>query len=446
MTDLAELRWQDAVDVALLTLLLYRVYAWLRGTVALQVAVGMLTLVVTSYAANELGLVLSAYLLQAVSAVSVLVTVVIFRDEIRRALTRASPLRLLRRARPPAPRRDFTAVAESLFTLARKHVGALVVVVRRDPLRDHATGGTALDALVSGPLVEAIFHKESPLHDGALIIDSDRVVRAGAFLPLAQGELPGRFGTRHSAAIGLSEVSDAIVVAVSEERGEVSMAEGGTLTPLANASALARRLAQLAGPAPAPPPRRRAAARDAVIGAVIFVAVVAAWNVVANQRGVTEEVLVAVELRGAPATSRLEVVPAEVTLRLRGPRRNLVGLGRSDVHAWADVAGLKGGNAELLVVGTAAEGVQVAAVTPTHVTLLERRTLRIEPDGPGRSRVVRIDPPEVTLVGKSSAWKGITSVKTRPIAGSGRVGLVIRDGLRLVDDSPSAVEVTVEAK
>src|SRR5215470_15422462 len=124
---MTELRWQDGVDVVLITLALYRTYLWLRGTLALQIAVGMLTVAAGAYAASQAGLLLTAYLLQGVSAASVLVTVVIFRDEIRRALSRASPLRLLvpRRAPPPPEHPELAPLAETLFALARGRLGAL---------------------------------------------------------------------------------------------------------------------------------------------------------------------------------------------------------------------------------------------------------------------------------------------------------------------------------
>jgi uncharacterized protein (TIGR00159 family) len=450
LRDLGQLRWQDAIDVALLTLVLYRVYIWLRGTIALQVALGMITLVAAAYAANVLGFVLTAYVLQAVSAVSVLVTVVIFRDEIRRALTRASPLRLLllRPTRRPPERRDFTALAEALFALAGRRLGALVVVARRDPLREHATGGILLDAVASGPLIEALFQKESPLHDGAVVLEGDRLVRAGAFLPLAQVELPVPYGTRHSAAVGLSEVCDALVIVVSEERGEVSLAERGMVAPITDASALARRLAQLSGPEPTAPAPRRPIVRDAIVGAIIFVAVVAAWNLVANQRGATEDKSVAVELRGVPAGARYEPVPSEVTLRMRGPRRVLVGVTAAELHAWADASAVKGTN-DVPVAGLGPEGVDVAAIMPSHVSVLERRTVRVEPVLGVRARVLRVDPPEVTLVGKAGTFRAGDMVKTRAItilAPIVRTELVVQAGFRLADDAQLYADVSLDLK
>jgi uncharacterized protein (TIGR00159 family) len=447
--DLADLRWQDAVDVALLTLVLFRLYVWLRGTVALQIALGMLTLALASYLASAFGFVLSAYVLQAVGAVAVLVAVVIFREEIRRALTRASPLALLLRRKVPEERRDFTVLAEALFALAKHHLGALVVVPRRDRLDEHVTGGTPIGGALTAQLVEALFQKSSPLHDGAVILDGQRVKTAGAFLPLARAELPGRYGTRHSAAVGLTEVSDALVIVVSEERGEVSLAENGALTRVPDASALARLLGERALPAAAQPAPRATAVKDGAVAAVIFVGVVAAWNVVANQAGAVEERAVPVELHGVQPGLSVEPLPAEVTLKLRGPRRLLVGVTAGDLHAWADASAART-SIDVPVSGLAPPGLQVVGVTPPRITVLERKALRVDVQLASRTaRVVRVDPPEVTLVGKLGAFKGLQAVKTLPVAPGDpplelvTATIVVPAGLRLADGGGATVTVVL---
>jgi hypothetical protein len=280
------------------------------------------------------------------------------------------------------------------------------------------------------------------------VVDGDRALRAGAFLPLAQAELPRGYGSRHSAAVGLSEVTDALVVAVSEERGEVSIADHGVLTGVADASTLARRLAQLAGPAPAAPTRRRPVLRDALVGAVIFVAVVAAWNAIANVEEAVVERAVAVELHGVPAGAHWDAVPAEVTMRLRGPRRLLVGVRPGDVHAWADGAAA-GRSAELPVVGLAPAGIDVAAIDPPHVSLLERRTLPVEAVTSFGARVVRVTPAEVTLVGKVGAFQGVDRVRTQPIttrAPTVQAELAPKEGLHLADDARGTVAVVLDLR
>jgi DNA integrity scanning protein DisA with diadenylate cyclase activity len=263
----------------------------------------MLTLVAAAFAADQAGLILTAYVLQGIGAASLIVAVVIFRDEIRRGLGRASPLRWWRERR--RARRDgaaggdpppiWGALADGLFELARKRIGALVVVPRRDPIAEHVTGGVRIDAAISTPLLEAIFHTGSPVHDGAAVIDGERVGTCAAFLPLSsQPELPDRYGTRHRAAVGISERCDAIALCVSEQRGEISLAVGGKLVAQpASATALAQRVGELVAEAEEPErervggerrrrERRRRLARDAVVAIVIFGAVLFAWFRIAH--------------------------------------------------------------------------------------------------------------------------------------------------------------------
>src|SRR5262249_13065710 len=150
------------------------------------------------------------YVLQGIGAASALVAVVIFRDEIRRGLGRASPLRWWReRGRrgkdgQAVPGGAYGPPAQGGFRFARKPVGALVVLPRRDPIDEHLTGGTRFEALISTHLLESIFQTGSPVHDGAAVVDGERVRLCGAFLPLSQQpELPDQFGTRHRAAVGI---------------------------------------------------------------------------------------------------------------------------------------------------------------------------------------------------------------------------------------------------
>ena len=458
---LRQVRWQDVVDVAILTTVLYRTYAWLRGTVALQVALGMLTLVAAAYGAHSAGLVLTAYVLQAVGAVSVLVAVVIFREEIRRALGRASPLRWWRERRGPVEPAPgvLTRLAEALFDLAKERTGALIVLPRHDPVGEHLTGGTQVDGLVSPQLLAALFAKSSPVHDGAAVVAGDRLRVAGAFLPLTTStELAERYGTRHRAAVGLSERCDALVLAVSEERGEVSLAEAGRIVTLPpSAAVVGRRLQERlreGGPVPARiagrRPRRRAII-DSVVLAVILVGVIAAWNVVANRRGNEEERIVAVALAGVPAGTTLAARPSAVKVLLRGPRRLLIGVTEDTLHASVDASALKTGVSDLPVTATAPAGVEIVEVDPPRVSLLERRRLRVEPVWSARSHpAFHVEPAEVELGGRPGAFKGETAIHTKPIdrdqakAGVIRAELVLRDGVRLDDDSQREVDVLLE--
>lgn len=373
-----QIRWQDIVDVLVLTFVLYRLTLWLRGTVALQVLAGMLGLVLAAFAASEVGLLLTAYLLQALGAIATLVVVVVFRNEIRRALHRANPVRLWRERRGSAGARPAVSTAEILaaaaFELARLRRGALLVVRNHDPLDEHLTGGVTLDALPSVELIESIFHVSSPMHDGAAIVEEGRMLRAGCFLPLSTSlGLPESFGTRHRAASGLTEVCDATVICVSEERGKVTLFAGRAVDPLPDAAALVARLrgtgagtdSEATG---AGRQRRRTRTFNAAALVGIFLLVVGAWYTVVGEPGSVVTHTVSVELRNVPDTVQAEPpVPDSVAVHLRGPRTRLDGLSGRDVQAWVDLSGARPGLHELPLEASAPSGVEVEEIVPSAV-------------------------------------------------------------------------------
>ena len=371
-----QIRWQDIVDVLVLTFVLYRLTLWLRGTVALQVLAGMLGLAVAAFAASQVGLLLTAYLLQALGAVATLVVVVVFRNEIRRALHRANPVRIWRERRGSAGARPAINTAEILaaaaFALARRRLGGLLVVRNLDPLDEHLTGGVTVDALPSIELVESIFHVSGPMHDGAVIVEDGRIARAGCFLPLSTSlALPESFGTRHRAASGLTEVCDAAVICVSEERGKVTLFSGRAVDLLPDAASLVARLrgtgagtdSEATGAGRA---RRRTRTFNAMALAGIFVLVVGAWYTVVGEPGSVVTHTVSVELRNVPDTLQAEPPDVDrVAVHLRGPRTRLDGLSGRDVQAWVDLSGVRPGLQELPLEASAPAGVEIEEIVPS---------------------------------------------------------------------------------
>jgi len=374
-----QLRWQDVVDVAVLTFVLYRLYRWLRGTVALQVLLGIASLAAAAFAASALGLFLTAYLLQALGAVATLVVVVIFRDEIRRALGRVNPLRWWRAHRGGAAVRTEPTTAEvvagAAFELAHARIGALFVLPGIDPIGEHLTGGAELDAVPSAELFRSLFHTASPLHDGAALIQGGRVRLAGCFLPVsASTALPEQLGSRHRAALGLSERCDAAIVVVSEERGEVNLVAGGAIAPLADAPALARRLVEhgsgelAAAPGPRRAPRRHRA-RDTFALATILALVIAAWWVVVGQPGTVVTRTVSIELRNVPPELEADAPrPDRVAVHLRGPRTRLDAPG-TGIEAWIDLDEARPGRRRYPVRASAARGLEITEIVPPMVTV-----------------------------------------------------------------------------
>jgi len=219
------LHWQSAVDFVVLTLAIAVVLRWSSETRALRLALSILALRVAAVLADQLGLLITTWVLDALTLIALLVLVVVFQPELRRAVMR---LDLPGRTAHERQRPTLVALATAAFALARIRCGALIVLLQEDSIDELITGGVVITARVSSELLQAMFQKQSPLHDGAVVVDGDQITHAGAILPLTQRSVPDEYGTRHRAGLGLSERSDARVIVVSEERGDVTIMRNGS--------------------------------------------------------------------------------------------------------------------------------------------------------------------------------------------------------------------------
>jgi len=250
------LDWRRAVDFIVLVASLYLVLWWASGARALRIALAIVALYVGLLFARQLDLVITTWVLQGAALIAVAFLIIFFQPEVRRALMRLDRSLLMSRTLGIAdPGR---ALSDSVFEMAATRTGALIVVTRQDPVDELITGGVVLAADISKPLIHSIFEKASPLHDGALIIEGGRIAKAAAVLPLTGREdVPMEYGTRHRAAMGLAERTDALCSVVSEERGEVTVMRGRTRLLVGSADELASLLQR-------PGPASHAALRDRV--------------------------------------------------------------------------------------------------------------------------------------------------------------------------------------
>jgi diadenylate cyclase len=247
---LAAFRWRDALDILLVAAVIYRILTLFRGTRAVQITIGLGVLAAAAVGARALDLTSLGWLLDHFWSFWVVALIIVFQPELRRALGWIGQGRVLQglvgdRAQGERVVRELVRATESL---ASRRIGALIVVERATGLRQYAELGVALDALVSADLLMSVFLPYSPLHDGAVFVHGDRVVAAGCFLPLSRNTELGRaLGTRHRAALGIAEETDAIAIVASEETGRLSVAVAGRIEALDDADALRRRLNELMG-------------------------------------------------------------------------------------------------------------------------------------------------------------------------------------------------------
>lgn len=229
--DATRILW-DFVDILLVATILYVGLLLLKGTRAMQMGVGLLLMFVVYQAAKHLGFVTLYTMLDTLLTSLVLIIVVIFQQDIRRALVRFGRRPFFASTGVAMDHQVIDDAVRAASSLAQKQIGALIVFEREGLLDEFIEAGTLLEAAVSKELLYSIFipSHENPIHDGAVIIREGRIWQAGAFLPLtASTKLDRNLGTRHRAAIGLSEETDAVVIVVSEERGEVSLCFNGNI-------------------------------------------------------------------------------------------------------------------------------------------------------------------------------------------------------------------------
>ncbi|MFO7813227.1 MAG: diadenylate cyclase CdaA [Pelovirga sp.] len=243
------IRLLDVLDICIVAFIIYRIILLIKGTRAVQMLLG-LAVVLTVYMGSRIGELhtLNWFLSNFLSSI-ILVIVVIFQNDIRRALMHVGRNPFLGGATYHEESQLIEELVKACVALANRKIGALIVVERETGIKDILEAGTVLDAKISSDLIRAIFMPTSPIHDGALVVQQGRVSLAGCFLPLTQGSnLSTELGTRHRAAIGLTELADAIAIVVSEETGKISVAVNGGMTRNLDATSLKKVLGRLLEP------------------------------------------------------------------------------------------------------------------------------------------------------------------------------------------------------
>ncbi len=244
---IGQLRWQDGVDLGIITFLIYRLLQILRGSRAMQMVTGLAVIMAAFVLSRALGLFTLNWILDNFLGSIILVIIVIFQSDIRRALTRVGTAPLFGAERMVQRRDDIIEdVVQAAMALAEKRFGGLIVLQREVGLNEYMEIGTRLDARVSRELMESVFLPHSPMHDGALVIQKGRITAVRCLLPLSTNpNLRKSWGTRHRAAIGLTEETDAVAIVVSEQEGTVALVVGGNVTENVDGTRLGNALREL---------------------------------------------------------------------------------------------------------------------------------------------------------------------------------------------------------
>ena len=244
---------KDAIDILILTLVLFFIYRFIRERRAGKLLIGLGCVLVVSLLGDILEFHATSYLFSNFIQIGMVAVLIIFQPEMRSALEKVGgmPTSGIRKDSREASSRseDINALCTAVSDMSRDKVGALIVIERSTKLGEYIKSGVPIDASISSHLIRNIFFNKAPLHDGAVIIRSGRICAAGCFLPLTtKDDISKELGTRHRAAIGVSEISDAIVIIVSEETGNVSLSINGNLSRNYNYSSLKQELNKLLTP------------------------------------------------------------------------------------------------------------------------------------------------------------------------------------------------------
>lgn len=242
------MRWQDALDLVVVWFLVYRLLLLIRKTGAVQILSGLGLLAIFYILSLNFGLFTFNWILDKFFAHLFLIVVILFQSEIRRILAQLGSQSLLSGVSVVQETHVVEEIVKGLMAIAQKGYGALVVIEKDISVDYHIESGTEMDSRVSAEIIESIFHPTSPVHDGAMVIRNSRILSVGCFLPLSKNPVLDRnLGTRHRAALGLTEETDSLVLVVSEESRSVGVVQTGQLSPNLNANEIRRTLYEFLG-------------------------------------------------------------------------------------------------------------------------------------------------------------------------------------------------------
>jgi len=427
------MRIQDVADILIMTILVYQLYFWFRKTRALQVVIGLGSLVVLYIITENLGLFMTNWVLKELGTVIFIVIVVVFQGEIRQALYRFSLLRNLFNQNDEPVTLDIHGIAATVFALAERRIGAIIVFERRERLDAFLLHGVALDCIVSSQLLASIFDHSSPLHDGAVVIRNSRISEASSHLPLSQSiELPQHLGTRHRAALGLTEKTDALVLVVSEERGEVSYASAGELVSITSEDELTGLLEKsIVTTAKAKPTfsLKDRLGRNLLPKFLTLLLVLSCWLLINIRQGGVQSVAAQVKFHDLPDNLILvDGLPSELDVQIKVLSTLFTSTKKLEIAADVDLSKIHEGVNSVTVDANSFQlppGVSVIKVSPAvlriaaekkmyrDIPVYLKRTGRL-PKGV-RLRSLSVKPDRVRVLGYGTSLAQLQQVYTEPL-------------------------------
>ncbi len=442
------LRWQDVVDILLNSYILFRFYVLFRGTYVFRVLAGIAFLWIFQRIAVFFGLILTSWAMQGITAVAALIIIIIFRNEIRSVLQTKNLKAILWGFPHKTVSTPIEIIAESVFALSRRKSGALLVFPARENVKDVTQSGIPWRGLVSKEMILSIFWPDNPVHDGAAIIQDDRVTEVGVILPLSrQNDLPSHFGTRHRAALGLAEATDALTIVVSEESGNVLAAKNSEIIGVADKDRLVKIFREHMGVAEEQEGGERKEKLEISMAAMISVLfITGVWFSFSQGLGTLITLESPVEyIQSAPEMEILDTSVNSVLLQLGGSGTLIKSIRPEQVQVRLDLSKAAVGTNTFTITQEniiLPPGIFLKRVSPqvVEVTLdvIEKKELPVQVDWVGKLSGqfilsgVTIEPEHVEVVGGNRILKSVSTIYTEPVlldaikeTGSTTVSLVL---------------------
>lgn len=380
------IRIQDVFDIIIIAAMIFALLTWFKTRASRFVLMGITLLGGIYIAARFFQLYLTTIVLQSFFAILLFVLVVIFQEDLRGFFEKLAMLGNIRKKFQPLSVWEGTAgiIAQTAVNLAKKNIGALIVLRGDDPLDRHISGGTPLDGIVSEPLLESIFDPNSAGHDGAVIINADRVTKFGCHLPLSMNTAKyGNLGLRHTAALGMAERSDALCIVVSEEKGTISLAREEELTLVENASVLHEALEKFYArnaPLRKSSPYITWLKENTLEKVIAIVLACVLWGVFGYQRDVLRrDYLVPVNYKNVPENWKIdEPQVAEVKVILQGPAQAFHLLDERSLKLSLDLSGIAERKREFPLnkdMLNAPSNLSVAEISPSKIRVYASKLL-----------------------------------------------------------------------
>ena len=464
---LAVIRWQDVLDILLNSYILFRLYIILRGTRLFLVVVFIFVLLILQQIVAISSMILTHTVLQGIAALTAIGVLIVFRYEIRSLFQAKGIKDILWHVATKPIVTPVEIIAGSVYQLARKRIGALIVLPGRQPVDAAIQNSVSWNGEVSREMIESIFWPDNPVHDGAAVIQGNQINRVAAILPLTErSDLPMRFGTRHRAAIGLTERSDALVLVVSEERGKVSLAHMGQVETVKDAAQLEKRLRQHTGMASDSARRATNDRRSAAIAFGLSLLVVSSVWYSYSLGFVRSLTTVEVPIEFVKRDARLEIIESSSTsvrIQLSGSLQLINRLDPSQIKVRFDLSKAVAGRNSLTITEgdiTLPPGASLKKVEPSSIDIMVdaigQKRLPVQVDWTGTLppgilvQSVRLDPETVEVTGGQLLLNEMDTIYTAKVpvdelqkSGKQRVALaLVPASLRLAPGQENSILIT----